>query len=205
MEVSGHLHTLAALPFKERTPGTHWMGDWVEPRACLDGVAKRKIPSLPGIERRSSSPYPSHYTDWATPAPIRTGNEYIRYHRKTFLSLYGVLVFICTITWHVYFLKVFGSCPGDKQLHAVSTFFHTSSGWRWNMFDRSCKAPCYLHLQDGGNKALRNVGILPQHYTASKPRRPRLELSPPWKPQISAHVKGLLLPQPIISRRCSCH
>jgi hypothetical protein len=28
-----------------RTPGTHWIGDWVGPRACLEGVVKRKIPS----------------------------------------------------------------------------------------------------------------------------------------------------------------
>jgi hypothetical protein len=30
----------------------------------------------------------------------------------------------------------------------------------------------------GGSKVLRNIGILPQHYTASQPRRPRLEISP---------------------------
>jgi hypothetical protein len=29
--------------------------------------------------------------------------------------------------------------------------------------------------EDGGSKVLRNVDILPQHYTASQPRRPRLE------------------------------
>jgi hypothetical protein len=29
--------------------------------------------------------------------------------------------------------------------------------------------------EDGGNMDLRNVGILPQHYTASQLRRPRLE------------------------------
>jgi hypothetical protein len=30
-----------------------------------------------------------------------------------------------------------------------------------------------------------NFGILPHHYTASQPNRPRLESSSPWKPQIS--------------------
>jgi hypothetical protein len=42
----------------ERAPGTHWIGDLVSPRAGLDAVTKRKIPSLPppGIEPRSSSP-----------------------------------------------------------------------------------------------------------------------------------------------------
>jgi hypothetical protein len=29
---------------RERTPGTHWIGDWVGPRAGLDTVVKRKIP-----------------------------------------------------------------------------------------------------------------------------------------------------------------
>jgi hypothetical protein len=29
--------------------------------------------------------------------------------------------------------------------------------------------------EDGGSTVLRNVGILPQHYTAPQPRRPRIE------------------------------
>jgi hypothetical protein len=37
---------------RERTPGTIWIGDWVGPRAVLDAVVKRKIPSL----RRESNP-----------------------------------------------------------------------------------------------------------------------------------------------------
>jgi hypothetical protein len=31
---------------RERAPGTHWIGDWVGPRASLDALVKRKIPSL---------------------------------------------------------------------------------------------------------------------------------------------------------------
>jgi len=30
---------------RERAPGTHWIGGWVGPRAILDMVVKRKIPS----------------------------------------------------------------------------------------------------------------------------------------------------------------
>jgi hypothetical protein len=30
----------------ERDPDTHWIGGWVGPRAGLDTVVKRKIPSL---------------------------------------------------------------------------------------------------------------------------------------------------------------
>jgi hypothetical protein len=44
MEVSGQLHDPAALP-QERAPSTHWIGRWVGPRAVLDTVGKRKIPS----------------------------------------------------------------------------------------------------------------------------------------------------------------
>jgi hypothetical protein len=47
---------LASLPGRftprERAPGTHWIGGWVGPRAVLDAVVKRKIPS----PRRESNP-----------------------------------------------------------------------------------------------------------------------------------------------------
>jgi hypothetical protein len=37
----------------ERTPGTHWTGGWVGPRAGLDTEARGKILSpLPGVEPR---------------------------------------------------------------------------------------------------------------------------------------------------------
>jgi hypothetical protein len=44
MKVSGQLHTPAAL-LPEKASGTHWIGGWVGPRAVLDTVVKRKIPS----------------------------------------------------------------------------------------------------------------------------------------------------------------
>jgi hypothetical protein len=71
MEVSGQLYALAALPPRKRAPGTYWIGGWVGPRAGLDAVSKRKIPSL----RRESNPYhpivqpvASRYTNWVIPA-----------------------------------------------------------------------------------------------------------------------------------------
>jgi hypothetical protein len=30
---------------RERAPDTHWIGGWVGPRAVLDAVVRRKIPS----------------------------------------------------------------------------------------------------------------------------------------------------------------
>jgi hypothetical protein len=35
-----------------RAPGTHWVRDWVGPRACLDDVEKRKFLNSPGLELR---------------------------------------------------------------------------------------------------------------------------------------------------------
>jgi hypothetical protein len=36
----------------ERALGTHWIGGWVDPRAGLNDVEKRKFLTLPGIELR---------------------------------------------------------------------------------------------------------------------------------------------------------
>jgi hypothetical protein len=41
-----------------KTSDSSWIGSWVSPKACLDAVAKTKFQPQPGIERRSSSPYP---------------------------------------------------------------------------------------------------------------------------------------------------
>jgi hypothetical protein len=45
MEVSGQLHAPAALPSEKEPLGTHCIGGRVGPRAVLEAVAKRKIPS----------------------------------------------------------------------------------------------------------------------------------------------------------------
>jgi hypothetical protein len=37
---------------EERAPGTNWIGGWVDPRASLDDVGKRKFLLLPGFELR---------------------------------------------------------------------------------------------------------------------------------------------------------
>jgi hypothetical protein len=52
MVVSGQLDGPAALPHEERTPpSTHWLRDWVGPRAGLDAVEKRtNLLLLPRIE-----------------------------------------------------------------------------------------------------------------------------------------------------------
>jgi hypothetical protein len=58
----------------ERAPGTRWIGGWVNPRAGVDDVQKRKFLNLPVVQ-----PVVSRYTDCAIPAPqlicIRVTNE----------------------------------------------------------------------------------------------------------------------------------
>jgi hypothetical protein len=50
--------------------------------------------------------------------------------------------------------------------------------------------PCCLHVHsDGCRKDLLNAGILPQHYTESQPRRPRLKSSSPWIPVVSRIIQ----------------
>jgi len=43
------------------------------------------------------------------------------------------------------------------------------------VFRKTLLPPSSFHPEDGGTKVLRNVGFLPQHYTASQPRSPRFE------------------------------
>jgi hypothetical protein len=57
----------------ERLTGTHSIGGWLEPRAGLDAMAKEyNICSFreSNPPSSSSSPYLSHYTVRATPAPV---------------------------------------------------------------------------------------------------------------------------------------
>jgi hypothetical protein len=50
LEVSGQLHSSAALPPWGKSPCTHWIGGWVDSRASLDDTVKWKFLALPGLE-----------------------------------------------------------------------------------------------------------------------------------------------------------
>jgi hypothetical protein len=47
---------------RERAPGTHWIGGWVDLRAGVDDLENRKFLTLPGLELQ---PVASRYTDYA--------------------------------------------------------------------------------------------------------------------------------------------
>jgi hypothetical protein len=60
---------------RERASDTHWIGSWVDPKAGLDDVEKRKFLTPPGLEirpyglpARSESLYRLRYPDCAIPA-----------------------------------------------------------------------------------------------------------------------------------------
>jgi len=63
-------------------------------------------------------------------------------------------------------------------------------------FSRWWRLKSWWVNMEAARSFFRNVGILPQQYTASRPRRPRLESSSPWKPPISMfnllHLFGVL-------------
>jgi hypothetical protein len=58
--------TLRPLYPQERR-GTHCIGDWVGPRAGLDGCGKSRPP--PGLDPQTVQPVASDYTDYAIAAP----------------------------------------------------------------------------------------------------------------------------------------
>jgi hypothetical protein len=66
--MSGQLHTSGRF-----TSGTHWIGGWVDPRAGLDDVEKKKFLTLLGLElrplgrpARSQSLYRLRYPGFST-------------------------------------------------------------------------------------------------------------------------------------------
>jgi hypothetical protein len=50
--VSGQLHAPAALPPGKEPQVPHWIGGWVDLRASLDDLEKRKLLTLPGLKLR---------------------------------------------------------------------------------------------------------------------------------------------------------
>jgi hypothetical protein len=97
MEVSSQLHAPAALLPGKKPPGTHWIGGWVDPRAGMDDVEKRKFLTLLGLElqplgrpARSQSLYRLRYP--GSLLPFHSSTIYIC--RYSFFKTYKLL-YIC--------------------------------------------------------------------------------------------------------------
>jgi hypothetical protein len=62
----------------KRASGTNWIGSWVDTRACLDDVEKRKFLTTHWDSNSDLSvvrPVARRYTDYAIPAPLQYGTS----------------------------------------------------------------------------------------------------------------------------------
>jgi len=87
--------------------------------------------------------------------------------RKSTIKLHGITT-LKTSTW-IFTLKMEAAWTTE-----------TLVSYHINIRRRKPDVDLNLHPEDRGSMDRRNVGILPQHYTASQTRRPRLESSP-WR------------------------
>jgi hypothetical protein len=66
--VSGQIHAPGRFTPGEITPGTHWIGGWVGPRAGLDAVEKINVAPV-GNRTLAALPIALRYTDLVIPTP----------------------------------------------------------------------------------------------------------------------------------------
>jgi hypothetical protein len=71
--VSGQRHARAALYPRERTPGIHWIGDWVGPRDGLDTEGRWRILCICRASNlgRPVCSQPLYWLSYPTPVPLR--------------------------------------------------------------------------------------------------------------------------------------
>jgi hypothetical protein len=117
MEVSVQLHAPTALPPGREPPGTHWIGRWVDPRAGLDNVEKKKFLPLPGLElrplgrpSRNQSLYRLRY-----PGSILRG-----YKISKFMMMGMLIQLLCFWTYFIVLFLFKTQCFGDWILSPSS-------------------------------------------------------------------------------------
>jgi hypothetical protein len=111
---------------RERAPGTHWIGGWVGPRAGLDAVVKRKIPS----PRRESNP--------TTPIVQSVAQCY------TDLTITALLTFRCPekkICRHVPFLPMRAGSRDSSAVHGLDGRRFRVPGGSGNFFPSPPRPP----------------------------------------------------------------
>jgi hypothetical protein len=114
MEVSGQLHAPAALPPGKEPLVQHWTGGWMGPRAVVDAVVKRKIPS----PRRESNP--------RTPIVQPVAQRYTHSHLQMFFLLKSNPKFVCeNKDGHSFFVCFINVSPCENGLKTVGNTNNT--------------------------------------------------------------------------------
>jgi hypothetical protein len=113
---------------RERAPGTHWIGGWVDPRLGPDDVEKTKFLPLLGLELRRLA------------RPGRSQSLYrLRYCRLSILRDHEAYIGSCVVGSHDYIIIDTLSCrqcqpssliqqPNSIQTKPCATFLVTYSG-----------------------------------------------------------------------------
>jgi hypothetical protein len=99
------------------------------------------------------------------------------YQVRPFCSSY------CVFNWEGSVVSVKGSSQGFLGHDPVLWYGRICRSISWHHV---------LHLADGGSK-VQSVGNLSQHYTLAQPRKPLLESSLLWKPQILNQCENCLI------------
>jgi hypothetical protein len=154
-----------------------------------------------GIEPRSSSPYPSHYSNWATTSScalhlillglLNQGWVAVMFEVEVFwvVILQGVTTKI-TSTWNFTAVK-----SSNSASQPTIPLLEPSPPWmpqirRHNPEDLDLK-PHHREILKFGvtthNTSTRTFTAVNNSNSASQPRRPRLQTSPPWRLQIRRH------------------
>jgi len=123
MGVGDLRHASAALPPRKR-PGTHLIGDWVGPRANLQGCWKSCPPS--GFDPRTVQPVGSRYTDWTIAAPIEVRGK------AEFVHIMKLCVWL-EVKLHFNFWIIWRSVARlkSRQLSHIHTFPCAHWIWSW--------------------------------------------------------------------------
>jgi hypothetical protein len=124
MEVSGQFHAPAALP-PRKEPVTHWIADWLGPRAVLDAVVKRII--IPSPRRESNprtpiiQPVPQPYI-FENPFSVEVNDAAVNLHELQYDSVLG------SILTHEALINFHASSPVTQfsELHKLAQIWQVS-------------------------------------------------------------------------------
>jgi hypothetical protein len=138
MGVSGQRHTPAALCLGERTPGTYWIGGWVDPRAGLDTqTLQEKSFAFTGDPTPIAQSVVRHYTDWATDTSIKDRVTPCTHPFHTYVGPHTYRLEHCTCwreIWSSHGVEDVRNCSFYPIISAHTTFCNRLAlcdFWQW--------------------------------------------------------------------------